>query len=129
MNTKEQLEYWMESAKHDMAAAETLFKNKRYDWCLFLGHLVIEKALKAFWIRDNANNTPPKIHNLLKLAEETKLELTEEQKLFLLNINDFNLEVRYPDYKLNFYKKCNKAFSNTNFRKIKGLYVWLKKQI
>jgi len=33
------------------------------------------------------------------------LELTEEQKYFLDEVNDFNLEIRYPDYKFEFYKK------------------------
>jgi HEPN domain-containing protein len=112
-----------------MATAKSLFDSGRYDWCLFLGHLVIEKTLKAHWVKDNKNDAPPKMHNLLAIAERTKLILSEEQKLFLLNINDFNLEVRYPDYKLQFYKKCNKVFSKDKFDRIEGMYKWLLKQI
>ncbi|MBU1262965.1 HEPN domain-containing protein [bacterium] len=33
-----------------MDVAETLFQNKKYDWCLFIGHLVLEKILKAFYV-------------------------------------------------------------------------------
>jgi HEPN domain-containing protein len=129
MNKKEHINYWLNSAEHDYDVMQSLFKNNKYDWCLFIGHLVIEKTLKSFWVRDNEDDTPPRIHNLLKLVEQTKLQTNEDQKLFLLNINDFNLEVRYPDYKLKFYKKCNKDFTSKNYIKIKGFYKWLKKQI
>ncbi|MBU1600083.1 HEPN domain-containing protein [bacterium] len=47
---KEYIKYWLSSATHDMDVAETLFQNKKYDWCLFIGHLVLEKILKAFYV-------------------------------------------------------------------------------
>jgi len=59
MEIKEHIDYWLKSAAHDLEAAESLFENKRYDWCLFLGHLVIEKVLKAFFVRDNPINYHP----------------------------------------------------------------------
>ena len=52
MDANLQIDYWRESAAHDMEAAQTLFKNQKYDWCLFVGHLVIEKVLKAIYVRD-----------------------------------------------------------------------------
>jgi HEPN domain-containing protein len=58
MDLKENINYWLKSAAHDLETAETLFDNKRYDWCLFLRHLTIEKMLKAFFVRDNQNQTP-----------------------------------------------------------------------
>lgn len=122
------IEYWLKSAEHDLDVGENLFKNGKYDWCLFIGHLVIEKILKAFWVRDNERNEPPWIHNLLRLAEECKIDFSEEQKLLLLAINDFNMETRYPDYKLNFHKKCTKEFAGEYFGKIKELYKWLISQ-
>ncbi|MBF0102469.1 MAG: HEPN domain-containing protein [Desulfobacterales bacterium] len=56
-------------ADHDLDTAEILFASGKYDWCLFLGHLVLEKGLKSIYVRDNQNNLPPRTHNLLKLAE------------------------------------------------------------
>lgn len=52
MDIKQTITYWLESAAHDLKVAETLFKNEQYDWCLFIGHLVLEKVLKGFYIRD-----------------------------------------------------------------------------
>lgn len=124
----EQIGYWLQSARHDLETAESLFKNERYDWCLFLSHLVLEKVLKAFFVRDN-RQFPPKIHKLDLLAEKTKLKLSPEQIDFLREVNDFNLEVRYPDYKFKFYRLCDKKFTTTYFDKIKEFYKWLLKEI
>ena len=129
MDKKEHINYWLKSAKHDLATAEDLIENKHYDWCLFIAHLVIEKTLKALWVRDNDNNIPPKVHNLLKLTELININLSDEQKMFLMNINDFNIEARYPDYKFSFHKKCTRKFTTETFNEIKILYKWLLKQI
>lgn len=56
MEKKQRIDYWLNSAAHDLDVAETLFQNKKYDWCLFIGHLVIEKILKAFYVRDTGES-------------------------------------------------------------------------
>lgn len=128
MDIKQQITYWLESAAYDLEVAETLFKNQKYDWCLFIGHLVLEKVLKAFYVRDR-QEAPPWIHNLVRLAENTKLLLTDEQMTFLADVNDFNIEIRYPDYKFSFYKNCTKEFTGKQFSKIKEMYKWLLPQM
>ncbi len=128
MDKKQHIEYWLNLAAHDLDVAETLFQNKKYDWCLFIGHLVIEKTLKAFFVRDN-EDTPPKIHNLVNLAENTKLSLSWTQKQLLGEVNRFNIEARYPDYKHTFYKLCTKEFAEEYFTKIKEIYSWLLSQM
>ncbi|GAI24688.1 unnamed protein product [marine sediment metagenome] len=126
MKISEHIQYWLNSAEHDLEAAESLFVAGKFDWCLFLGHLVLEKALKAFYVKDNENRLPPKTHNLLKLAEKTTIPLNSEVKLFLDEVNDFNLEVRYPEYKQEFYKTCTKEFAEEYFKKIKEHHKWMK---
>ncbi len=88
---------------------------------MFIAHLVLEKILKAHYVKDTGE-TPPKIHELVKLAEKTKLNFTDEQVEFLDRVNDFNLETRYPDYKLKLFKN----FTEENFTRIKEMYLWLK---
>jgi HEPN domain-containing protein len=51
MNIEKQVEYWKLSAEHDLDSAQTLKKEKKYDWALFLGHLVLEKILKAIFVK------------------------------------------------------------------------------
>jgi len=98
MTTEEQVKYWIDIAERDLPVAESLFENGHYTYCLYIEHLVLEKILKAIYVKDN-KKTPPKIHDLLKLAKSTKINFTEEQEMFLSRVTDFNIEARYIDYK------------------------------
>jgi HEPN domain-containing protein len=129
VDVEKHIEFWLESAEHDLDAAESLFSTEKFDWCLFLGHLVLEKTLKAVYVRDNNNRMPPRVHSLVRLAEKTALPLAEEMKLFLDEVTDFNLEVRYPEYRNEFREKCTRAFCEEKFTKIKEHYEWLKSQL
>ena len=128
MDIARQSEYWLHTAEHDLDTAEALFAAEKYDWCLFLGHLVLEKALKAHWTKAN-QSIPPKTHNLVLLAEKANVDLSEEDRAFLQRVNEFNIETRYPEEKLEFYKVCTKDFAQENFAKIKELYQWLVSRI
>ncbi len=129
MNIEEHIKFWIDSAEHDLDAAESLFATEKFDWCLFLGHLVLEKALKAVYVRDNSNRIPPRVHSLVRLAEKTALPLNEDLKLFFDEVTDFNLEVRYPEYRNEFRKKCTREFCEDKFNKIKEHFKWLKSQL
>ena len=50
MDIKKHIEYWKISAKHDLETAESLIREKKYDWALFLSHLVLEKIIKALFV-------------------------------------------------------------------------------
>ncbi len=129
LTLKEHIQYWVESAENDLSVADVLFNSGKYDWCLFIGHLVIEKILKALFVQKNNELTPPKIHNLLKLVQLSDIKLNKEQQLFLEIVNNFNIEGRYPEIKNEFYKTANKEFTNIHYSKIKECYHWLKSQI
>jgi HEPN domain-containing protein len=123
------IRYWIKTSEDDLISMESVFLTGRYDWALFIGHLALEKILKAAWVKNNEGNIPTKTHNLLKISEEAKLEFEEEQILFLNRVTNFNLETRYPDYKLDFFKSCTKEFAEENIKKIKGLYECIKDKI
>ena len=80
MKIEDHINHWLKNAEHDLDTAESLFQNEKYDWCLFLGHLVLEKALKALYVKTNENKLPPKTHNLLKLAEKTTIFFHPKEK-------------------------------------------------
>ncbi len=50
MTRDEIVQYWLNSAETDLAAMETLFRSGHFVWALFLGHLVLEKTLKANYV-------------------------------------------------------------------------------
>ncbi len=125
MDKAELVRFWLDSAASDLSVCESLLERKHYDWCLFVGHLVLEKVLKALWLREHYPEPHPRIHNLAKLAEKIPLALSDEQKIYLLKVNDFYLQGRYPEEKSEFYKICTLEFAQENFAAIKEFYQWL----
>ncbi len=100
---------------------ELLHKGKRYADALFFGHLVLEKILKALVVK-HAKNQAPYTHNLVYLSERIGMPLGESDLKVLDSVNDFNILGRYPDWKLEFHKKCTKEFSDNNLKQIKEIY-------
>jgi len=45
--------FWQEASEKDRHTILNLFKSKDYSWSLFLGHLVLEKLLKAHYVKHN----------------------------------------------------------------------------
>ena len=86
-----------------------MYSVKTYVHALFFAHLVLEKLCKAHWAKDNSGNHPPKLHNLLNIIAQTKLNLSESDKDFLAIMNQFQLEGRYPDYKFELHRKYKAA--------------------
>jgi len=107
---------------------ESLYDKGHYVWALFVAHLVIEKLLKAHYVR-NLDDNPPLIHNLLRLAEQAHIDLSEEQKNYLLEVTAFNIKTRYPDYKFKFQKKATKDFTQQHITAVKELLQCLLKKI
>lgn len=128
MNKQEIIKYWIDASEVDFTAMNNLFRSGDYVWTLFLGHLVIEKLIKALITKNDLENIP-KIHNLNKLIKLTDLYISDEYSDDLDAITTFNIEARYPDYKKEFYKKCTKVFTRTYYEKIIGIRKWLLEQL
>ena len=97
LNIKKQIEYWINSAKSDLDAAELLIMESKYSHGLFFCHLAIEKALKAH-VAKVTSQIPPKTHNLIYLLELTKLDIGSTNEDLLGILMKYQLEGRYPDY-------------------------------
>jgi HEPN domain-containing protein len=128
MEKKDLIKFWTDSSDRDYITMEHLYQKSDYHWALFIGHLVIEKLLKACYVK-NIDNQHPLSHNLLKLAEEATLDLTEEQKDVLVTITAFNIRARYDDYKLAFYKTCTEDYTKKWINEIKKIRNWIKNQL
>lgn len=122
------VEYWLKCAEEDFRVMEHLFEKGDYHYSLFLGHLLLEKSLKAYYVKTNKEHAPF-THSLVYLAEKSGLKLNEQQLSLLEKVNQFNLEARYPDKHFEFYKICTKDFAFTHIAQIKDFYQWLLKQI
>lgn len=96
MNVDEQIEYWRKGSAKDFAAAESLLEKGHLRHGLFFAHLALEKMLKSHVVR-NTRETPPRIHNLVRLARLAGLMPSEGQERLLRRFDLYQLEGRYPD--------------------------------
>ena len=97
MNKDEHIKYWLDSAEEDYEVINYLIQGKKYFYALFFGHLYLEKISKAIWVKNNESNYPPKIHNLLTILKQENVTLDDEQSLFMLKMNQYQIEGRYPE--------------------------------
>ena len=109
--------YWVDSAEYDWNGAEDAFKSGRYVHCLFWAHLSLEKLAKAHWAKNNQNNIPPKVHNIVRLLVLSNIDLGEEMMKFLEMFNRFQLSSRYPDYVNDIHKICTKEYTQNQLDK------------
>ncbi|MFH1297002.1 MAG: HEPN domain-containing protein [Bacteroidota bacterium] len=128
LDYEKSINHWIESSDRDFLTMTNLFNSKDYSWSLFLGHLVIEKLLKALVVKET-NEFPKPIHDLTRLAIKGKLKCSSEQLDMLDVITTFNISARYEDYKLEFYRRCTKDFTETWVNNIKELRQWIKSQL
>jgi len=120
--------HWIETSDDDFNTMLILFESKSYHWALFMGHIAIEKLLKAFIVKQTKKHAPL-THNLYRLAELGELEISEEHADWLFNITTFNLNARYDDYKKEFYALCSVEFTKEWIDKIKTLQQWIKQML
>ncbi|MDX2188782.1 MAG: HEPN domain-containing protein [Bacteroidota bacterium] len=129
MNKAEHIAYWKETAETDWDTAIYLMDGKKYHMALFMFHLVIEKLLKANWVKDNVDNIPPYTHNLEGIYNLTELELDIHTIDYLSVINKWNTTARYPDEKRKIYKMATKEYMDEQFEKVKELRECLLKRL
>ncbi len=97
VDVEKQIDYWRQGSMEDWEVAVKLVKDGKSRHGLFFAHLALEKILKALVCR-RTHDVPPKIHNLTRLSELAGLELDTQQADVLADMNQFNLEGRYPEF-------------------------------
>ncbi|MCF6269657.1 MAG: HEPN domain-containing protein [Melioribacteraceae bacterium] len=127
-NSDEVVQHWLKSAEQNYMTMKNLVASNDFSWALFMGHLVIEKLLKAIYV-DKFHKHAMFTHDLLRLANKSKLKLSMEHEEWFDKITTFNLNARYDNYKQDFYKLCTKEFTDKWIDKIEKLRQWLIKQL
>jgi HEPN domain-containing protein len=122
------VKHWIETSEDDFNTMLTLYNSKSYGWSLFLGHISIEKLLKALYVKRFKEHAPF-THNLYRLGELIGLEMTHEYADWLDEITSFNLNARYDDYKKEFYKLCTPDYTKNRIERIKSIRTWIKEML
>ena len=110
--------------------ARAMYESKRYLYVGFMCHQVLEKALKAYYVKHMDSN-PPYTHNLSLLAEKSGLydEMTIEQKDFLDFIEPLNIEARYPTTKEKLLAILNDEKCQELIQRAEGEFQWVMKKL
>ncbi|MGM0608958.1 MAG: HEPN domain-containing protein [Candidatus Muiribacteriota bacterium] len=124
VDKQKHIKYWINSSDKNFESMLKIFESGEYMWSIFIGHLSIEKLLKALYVK-KAGVEVPRIHDLYKLANKMELEMTENTKDILQLITTFNIEARYDFQKERLYKKCNKSYCKKMIKEIEGIRKWL----
>lgn len=122
------VKYWLSGAEYDIDVAKAMFEKRKYPYALFMGHLAIEKILKALVVKETKEHAPY-THSLTLLADKTGIEVPHKILKQLARFMDFHFEARYPREQQNFYKKCTKEFTGKKMQKIKEVYTWFKEKL
>ena len=125
MNVNKYIEYWERGAEEEYDVAELLLKKQKIRHALFLAHLGMEKILKACIVKVT-EKMPPRIHNLVRLAELAKLSLSDEQTIFLRQFDFYQIEGRYPD---SMDIRMSPESAAAKIQRAREIYQWIKNQL
>ena len=70
-------EKWAAQSLYDIETAKAMFDTGRYLYVLFCCQQAVEKMLKAL-IAQRTRDLPPRLHNLMRLAEVAALTVPED---------------------------------------------------
>lgn len=126
MTQDEAVKLWRKSAERNLDTAKDMVKAGHRDWALFIGQLSLEKLLKGLIVK-NKNETPPFIHDLVKLSELADIDATKEQQEQLAKITRFHVAARYDDIKSQLYHEATPAFTTRWMGIIEELFLWISK--
>ena len=128
MNDK--IKYWIELSDYDIETASAMLITKRYLYVGFMCHQSVEKCMKAVLSAKN-EDIPPKIHNLIRLAEISGLfdKMSDGQKQTLFVLNPLNIESRYPSYKDALFSQLTKEKCEEIIKSTEELLLWIKSML
>ena len=123
---QKQVIYWRDGATEAFdAAQDMILRDKRVLFGLFFVHLGLEKILKARICR-HTKQFPPRIHNLIRLAEIAEIKIDDEQIRILSLLNEFNLEGRYPE---NWAEPPTLEQAKMYLERSRKVFEWLTNQL
>ena len=123
-------DYWLGICEDDVITAKVLLEKGRFLHMGYFCHLVAEKALKAV-IAEKTNETPPKIHNLTRLAAIAIIfdELSEVQIDLLKRLTPLQIEARYPENKEKISATLIKGYCETLLQETEEFLCWIKTKL
>ena len=114
----------MELAKHDLLLAGFAFDSDMQEQCIFHCQQALEKALKALHLERSATGRTRRTHDLVGLAVDLSLHLSEEEFALLRRLGEQYSTSRYGE-------DVDYVETNTRerFQQTRLLFAWFQQQL
>ena len=122
------IQNWLQIAEYDLETAKAMLKGKRYLYVAFMCQQAIEKLLKAIYSKQKKESAP-RVHNLIYLSEFLELELSNEDKEFLSNLNQFYIGSRYPTEQSKLAQSIDENATTEYLKRTEEIFQCLKKAL
>jgi len=123
----EDVDYWFQLAYLDLESARRSLQGESYLHCLFGCQQSLEKLLKGM-IVEKINQTPPRMHNLIRLAALAGLTLQPEHESLLSKLSLEYNEMRYPGELTTIAELNNESAAVGHLQQTEELFQWLEAQ-
>lgn len=119
---------WLEMSKYDLDTAEAMRHSGRYLYVLFCCQQAVEKRLKGMIVAKTAT-MPPKIHDLLRLAEAAGIAGSPARLRLLAELNSYYVQTRYPEELGALAEQVTPALADHYLGRVKDYIGWLDQQM
>jgi HEPN domain-containing protein len=123
------IQNWVSTSNYDIKTAEAMYKAGRYIYVVFMCHLAMEKMLKALVAKNQPEDMPPKIHNLIHLAQRADVSPPEELRDFFQRIDNVSIVTRYPEDLQQMKKEFDQNTTKRILTDTKRVVKWLKQHL
>lgn len=123
----EQPNEWIQRSEYDIETAEAMLKTGRYLYVAFCCQQSVEKRLKAI-IADKTGKIPPRIHNLVRLAQLADIEPSQVAAKLLRQLNLYYIEGRYPEEMSKLADQIDRDLAGRILKDAKECLSWLVQQ-
>lgn len=118
------IDHWLNQAHYDLETARAMFKTGRYLYVLFCCQQAVEKAIKSIIVK-RTSDFPPRLHNLLRLAEVAGIELEPEQEDFVGELSAYYIQTRYPEEIESAASRLDREIAQDTLHKTEEVTAWL----
>ncbi len=123
---KEKTKTWLELAESDFEFAKSILgNNNRPHYSVHFCHQALEKILKAI-VQEKTEEDPKRTHNFKILWEQAHLNLSDKQKLLLLDIMPHYIGTKYPEDIQSLHKTYSQEFVKKILDETEEMFSWFK---
>lgn len=122
---EEDAAYWLQLAHMDLESAQKSLRGDSFLHCLFGCQQALEKLLKASVV-EVTERSPPRVHNLVRLAALAGLALQPEQEILLSQLSLEYIELRYPEELNTIEEMNNRTTAEEHLQQTEEFFRWLE---